>query len=374
MDEETLEGENSKSRDGQTFDFECDDRKRRRRIVRDVLISVTAVIIAGSLVAGFVVLLASGGRGPKVPDLIGKSYEEARTEAGEAKFGIEVDSLQDSSGECDGLEVVEQYPKAGSEVEEGDVIIVRLKGLYESERALGESGESGSMMPGSNDADGGGKASGRQDGENPETEPGSVYTVCLDPGHSTGCPASETDPATGLNIADNSGAAGELASNWEVAVKTKDQLEQAGYTVKMTKNRADTYASLRTRADIGNTCSIVIRIHFDPGLHALLYPAAGQFKQNGSSIKYVDPDVAAGSARLANAMYPYLQGVGINSLQNDCGGTSSNSGSAFVGSVLSTVPVVMIENDPAMVRGNPAGQDRVAAAILQGVKAYFSGI
>ncbi|MBN2168787.1 MAG: N-acetylmuramoyl-L-alanine amidase [Actinobacteria bacterium] len=374
MDEETFDAENSNISEEQTFDLQCNERMRRRRIIRDVLFSVAALLIAGLLITGLIVLLATGGRGPKVPDLVGKSYKEARSEASAAKFGIEIDSMQDSSIECDDLEVIEQYPKAGSEVEQGDIIIVRLKGLYESERALGTDGGDGSLTPGSPGAEADGQAADQADSGNPGTEPGSVYTVCLDPGHSTGCPSSEIDSMTGLNVADNGGAAGELATNWEVAVKTKEQLEQAGYTVKMTKNRPDTYASLRTRSDIGNSCSIMVRIHFDPSLHALLYPAEGQYKQNGTSIKYVDPNVAAGSARLANAMYPYLQNVGVTSLQNDCGGTSANTGSAFVGSVLSTVPVVVIENDPAMVRNNPVGQDRVAGAILQGVHAYFAGI
>ena len=196
-------------------------------------------------------------------------------------------------------------------------------------------------------------------------------TVCLDPGHSTNCPASEIDPETGLDVADNGGAAGELATNWELALRTRTLLEQMGYTVKLTKPEADAYASLRTRADIGNTCAIMVRLHYDFNLHAILFPAEGQYKQHGSSIVYVDPTVAESSAELAEAMFPFLQGVGVTRMMNDCGGTSSNTGSAFVGSVLSRVPVVLIENDPAWVRDNLAGQERVAADIAQGIDAYF---
>ncbi|MBU4194615.1 MAG: hypothetical protein KKF66_06430, partial [Actinobacteria bacterium] len=57
--------------------------------------------------------------------------------------------------------------------------------------------------------------------------------------------------------------------------------------------------------------------------------------------------------------------------RDDCGGTSDNTGSAFVGSVLSRVPVILIENDPGMVRNNPGGQDRVADAIVSGINVYF---
>lgn len=196
-------------------------------------------------------------------------------------------------------------------------------------------------------------------------------SVCIDPGHSTGSPASEIDPATGLDVADNGGASGELQANWELALKVRARLEQAGYGVALTKGGANSYASLRTRADIGNTCSIMVRLHFDPNLHALLYPGEGQYKQHGNSIAYVDPAVAASSAGLAQSMFPFLQGVGITRKMNDAGGTSNNAGPAYVVSVLSRVPIVLIENDPSMVSGNPAGQDRVADAIVQGINAYF---
>ncbi|MBN1288552.1 MAG: N-acetylmuramoyl-L-alanine amidase, partial [Actinobacteria bacterium] len=195
--------------------------------------------------------------------------------------------------------------------------------------------------------------------------------VCLDPGHSTNCPSSEIDPLTGLDVADNSGAAGELQTNWDVAIRTTTRLERMGYTVKLTKPAVNSYASLRTRADIGNTCSIMVRIHYDFSLHAVLCPAEGQYKQRGDSIVYVNPGVAAASGDLAGTMFPYLQGAGIARLMNDCGGTSGNSGPAFVGSVLSTVPIVLIENDPAVVRDNPSGQEQVAAAITEGIDAYF---
>jgi len=72
-------------------------------------------------------------------------------------------------------------------------------------------------------------------------------------------------------------------------------------------------------------------------------------------------------------LFPYMQGVGVSRLMNDAGGTSNNAGPAYVGSVLSRVPVVLIENDPAMVSGNLSGQDQVADAIARGVGAYFQG-
>jgi hypothetical protein len=85
----------------------------------------------------------------------------------------------------------------------------------------------------------------------------------------------------------------------------------------------------------------------------------------------VDPAVARGSAELANALFPFLKTVGVTRKMNDAGGTSNNTGPAYVGSVLSRVPVVLIENDPSMVRNNPSGQDGVAEAITNGTNAYF---
>jgi len=196
-------------------------------------------------------------------------------------------------------------------------------------------------------------------------------TVCLDPGHSAGCPPTERDPATGLDVADNGGAAGELEAMWELALATRARLEEMGYRVVLTRESAGSYASLRTRADIGNTCSIVVRLHYDPDLQAILYPGEGQYKENGGNRVTVDPRVAAGSAGLARALAPFLAEVGITKLANDMGGTSANSGPAFVGSVLSRVPVVLVENDPATVRDNPAGRDRVASALARGIDAYF---
>jgi N-acetylmuramoyl-L-alanine amidase len=195
--------------------------------------------------------------------------------------------------------------------------------------------------------------------------------VCLDPGHSVNCPASEIDPATGLDVADNEGAPGELKSNWDLACKTRAILEGMGYEVVLTKQTCHTYASLRTRADIGNTCEIMVRLHFDLQLYAVLYPGVGQYKQHGSSIVYVDPAVARASEPLALALFAFLENVGVTKTMNDCGGTSNNAGPAFVGSVLSRVPVVLIEDNPAWVRDNPTGQDQVAAAIASGIDAYF---
>lgn len=198
-------------------------------------------------------------------------------------------------------------------------------------------------------------------------------SVCIDPGHSKGGPSSKIDPATGLDVADSSGEPGEISAVWELAQKVKARLERAGFTVKLTKESVDSYTDLKTRADIGNTCSIMVRLHCDTAFQAILHPEEGQYKAHGGRRVDVDAAVARSSNELALAMFPFLEKVGISSVREEMGGNSNNDGPAYVVSALSRVPVVLIENNPSMVRDNPRSQDRVAEAIARGIIAYFQG-
>jgi len=373
------------------------EKRRDRRHRLQVLAVWAGTLAACGLMALLLVLLVSGGSGGgfKVPDVLGKTYEQAQKKVEGSGLVIEVDPFQDSSSEDElgRLKVREQDPKPGSLAEKGELVTVRLTGLRDARV------ESGKPVQGSADSEAsspGAGQTGQPEGQHqpdqtaqstaqttgqpaqaaaaqPAPKTGSAHTVCLDPGHSGGSPGSEMDPASGLDVADNGGADGELQAMWDLAVKTKARLEQAGNRVVLTKESADSYASLRRRADVGNSCSIVIRLHFDPALHAVLFPGEGQYKEHGGTRVMVDPSVAASSRILAGALFPYMQGVGVSRLMNDAGGTSNNAGPAYVGSVLSRVPVVLIENDPAMVSGNLSGQDQVADAIARGVGAYFQG-
>lgn len=353
-------------------------RKRRdiRRRAGSVLVVAVSLLAAGAVIA-VLMLATAGGGGPQVPDVVGATFARARETVQARDLSIEVDPLQDSSSadDIERLVITRQDPKPGSRAEKGEPVTVTLKGLADA--PPGDVPPSSDSDGNTGDAQEGGPAQPAPgENEQPATQPAAPQsatgrTVCLDPGHSANSPASEMDPATGLNVADNSGADGELQAMWELALKTRARLEQMGFRVVLTRESADSYASLRRRADIGNTCSIVVRLHYDPALQAILYPGEGQYKENGGNRVMVDPGVAAASGTLARALLPFMQVVGVSRIDNDMGGTSSNSGPAFVGSVLSRVPVVLIENDPGLVRGNPAGQDRVADAIAQGVNAYF---
>ena len=196
-------------------------------------------------------------------------------------------------------------------------------------------------------------------------------SVCIDPGHSTGGPSSIIDPATGLDVADNRGEPGEISANWELAQKVKARLERDGFKVRLTKKSVDSSVDLRKRAEIGNTCSLMVRLHCDVAMQAIFHPAAGRFKAHGVRRVNVDPVVARASNELALAMFPFLEKVGIRSVREEMGGNTDNRGTAYVVSVLSRVPIVLIENDPGMVINNPSGQDQVADAIARGIQAYY---
>lgn len=313
------------------------------------LVIIASAVFLICFAAGLLLKLYLPDGTIKVPKIKGLTYGEASEKVESAGLVIKVDpDLQTpAEGGLEDMEVDSQDPKAGTAVEKDSVVTASIKGL--AEKKTDEKSTSTSQTP---------KVS---------------HSVCIDPGHSVNSPSSELDPGgTGLDVADNSGASGELQPVWDLAQKVKARLESKGYTVKLTKPSVDSYSSLRTRADIGNTCDIMVRLHYDPALQAVVVPGEGQYKQNGSSIVYVDPNVARASAELANAMLPALQTVGIPKIVNDTGGSSNNQGSAYVGSVLSRVPVVLIENSPSMISGNPAGQDKTADAIVYGIETYFN--
>jgi N-acetylmuramoyl-L-alanine amidase len=302
-----------------------------------------AVILLLALLAGTGIGLGSyvATRGPapvEVPSLNNQLYGDVSGQVTAAGLVLKLDPGQKASTfkEISKNKITNQAPEAGTLVKKGTAVTVTLE---------------------------------------PDKAATAKQIVCLDPGHSTGGPSSEIDPASGLDVADNSGDDGEIQTNWDIAMKTKPLLEKEGYTVVLTRPTIDSYANLRQRADIGNSSDIMIRIHYDlTGVDAILYPGTGQTKSHGTSTLTVNPEISARSAVLANSLFEYLDKVGIKRVANDMSGSSNNTGGAYVGSVISKVPVVVIENDPNVVRNNPTGQEQVAEAISKGVKAYFNGL
>lgn len=309
---------------------------------------------------------------PKVPRLVGMKFADAKSRVESMGLFIEIDQMQDSSAaDCAKLKVQSQDPKEGASVEANETVTVRLIGLHESPEFTGDD----KKVPSGDSPDQ--PASTAPAGEPASAAPASSgRTICLDPGHSPRS-GSETDSATGLNVGDNEGASGEVQSMWDLAQKTRARLEQAGYTVRLTKDSAGAYTNLRTRADIGNSCSLTVRLHFDDGgFTGVMRPPANAARcpqSDPSRITVIDGNVASESDRLARALAPAL---GLQ-VRDDTGGTSNGNATpsghptCLIGSVLSTVPVVCIENNVSQVRDNASGQDQVAAAIVSGIQAYF---
>jgi N-acetylmuramoyl-L-alanine amidase len=347
-------------------------RNAKRRRLRNAALMAAGVLVMGGIAAVIIAVLTMNNGAPTVPRLIGMKYEDAKKKIESMGLFIEIDAMQDSSTNCSKLKVKAQDPKQGTAVDKDDTVTVHLAGLHESAEYTG----SKKLTDVNPDAQ----------ASTPQTQPQSAAaqpapaaagrTVCLDPGHSSR-DGSEIDPATGLNVGDNGGASGEIQAMWDLAAKTRARLEQAGYTVRLTKDSADSYASLRTRADIGNTCSVVVRLHYDDtGYTGVMRPPANAARcptSDPSRVTVVDANVAASSDALAQALAGPL-GLAV---KDDTGGTSQGNTTpaghptCLIGSVLSRVPVVCIENKMSQVRDNPGGQDQVAAAILAGINSYF---
>lgn len=348
------------------------ERDARRRHIRNNVLTVAGILAVGCVTTLLIVFLTMRTGGLKVPDVMGLSYKDAKARIESAGLFVEIDPMQDASGDFSGLKVEMQDPKEGSSAEKNDTVVVRLKGLHESARLTGREDDKAPERP--SDVPEEDRAQPAQ--QPAAAQPSAGRVVCLDPGHSSRS-GSEIDPATGLNVGDNQGAAGELETMWELAVVTKARLEQAGYAVRLTKSRANEYVSLRSRAEVGNTCSIVVRLHYDDsGYTGVMRPPANAARcpQSDPSRKtVVDPAVAAGSDALARALAGPL-GLAV---RDDTGGTSQGNSTppghptCLVGSALSRVPVVCIENKLDKVRNNPSGRDEVASQIVAGVQAFF---
>ncbi|MBU1670741.1 MAG: N-acetylmuramoyl-L-alanine amidase [Actinobacteria bacterium] len=174
-------------------------------------------------------------------------------------------------------------------------------------------------------------------------------TICVDPGHSS-TTRFEIDPATGLDVGDGDGAAGELQANWDLALAAREELEDAGYDVRLTKQNVEDYVSLRNRAEIGNTCFVTVRLHHDPsGFEGVMRPPVGAARcptSDPGRITVIDTGVAVESDALARCIAPEM---GLRVRDDTVGTTKANATPAgyptcLIGSLLSRVPVVCIEN------------------------------
>ncbi len=88
-------------------------------------------LLAAGIAVAVLLLARSGGGMPKVPNVVGLSYTEAKKRVESAELKIEPSPEQDVSKVKGfaGREVIEQDPEEGEEAEEGTLVTVSLKGV-----------------------------------------------------------------------------------------------------------------------------------------------------------------------------------------------------------------------------------------------------
>jgi len=322
-----------------------------------------AFVAFGLLVAGFIAFLAGylarEPSSPKVPDLRGRSVEEASGLAGEAGFSLELAGSEPSDGDP-GI-IISQDPDPGSVLERGSVIRVVVSAVKEEEPRAGQEGE----VPAEN-------------GDKGEEE--KTYVVCLDPGHAD--TPSRIDPETGLNTQDWANEP-EIRIVFDIAQMAKEMLEERGVRVVMTKDSVYDPVDLKQRALIANQAgaALILHIHTDPGISAptTFYPGAGEYGWKANSFTgrkaYIDPEVQRESRRLAgvfhNAMSAYLQErVGIRPgglvVENRGATGTGNYGPIFTYDIWSRVPTFTLENNQSFADAN---RKVVAESIVEGIMA-----
>jgi len=143
---------------------------------------------------------------------------------------------------------------------------------------------------------------------------GAGPVIVLDPGHA-GANTAETDPATGIESKDSSGAPGEMQTMWDTAQIIKSKLETDGYTVVLTKTSESDTAGLVTKVKRANDSNAVLAV-------SLHYTGDGVFTQtndhygvtaqevglsrtnndNGKSYTFQDSNLASKSLLAAQAI------------------------------------------------------------------------
>ncbi len=209
----------------------------------------------------------------------------------------------------------------------------------------------------------------------PEADRRADFTVALDPGH----PSETSQGASGPN------GATEIRVNWAVALRLRALLEEAGYSVVLTKLAEDELVTNRHRAETGtlHDADIMIRLHCDAGEHrgtATFYPDR-QGRRWG--VTGPSPEVISRSEALARAFHPaVIRALGPGwpdlGIKGDSKTFVGSQQGALTGSIFSTIPVVTVEmvvitqpDDEAFI-SSPRGQARMARALFSGVEAYFS--
>jgi len=203
--------------------------------------------------------------------------------------------------------------------------------------------------------------------------PLSGLTVCIDPGHT-----SETSAGT----ASRDGKLTERRVNWIEAQQLRPLLVAAGARVVLTKASEGQIVTNRHRAEIANAAhaDLLLRLHCDsnaPSGITTYYP-----DRQGTRFGVTGPSAAVIQKSHRAALL--FQSASAQGLQGELpnGGVKGDSATfvggkqgALTGSIFAQVPALTVEmcvltnaHDYAFIRA-PAGQDRMARALLAGVVA-----
>jgi N-acetylmuramoyl-L-alanine amidase len=199
----------------------------------------------------------------------------------------------------------------------------------------------------------------------------SAQTICIDPGH-----PSENGIGTRGKVLTEVGVA------WKVALLLKEKLENEGYTVVLTKSKEREKVTNARRAEIANKAKadLMLRLHCDAGTKsgfATYYPdRQGTVRGITGPSRAVIASSTAAAKKFHPAVIKALNKELVNSgLHPDTKTKIGGEQGALTGSILSKVPVVLVE---MVVLQNPKdeafllkrnGMEKLAQAMLAGVKA-----
>jgi len=209
-----------------------------------------------------------------------------------------------------------------------------------------------------------------------QNEPSDAPIVCLDPGH----PSEVNDGMTVQN------GVTENHINWLIAQELRDLLEADGIRVVMTKSSEDELVTNEERARIANESGAVLffRIHCDngpSGAHGMtFYYPDRQGIWDGHTGPSTDllPECHDAACAIHDPAIDELDGLlhdrGVRTDNETYLG--SRQGGALRGSILSEIPVVLVEvcflSDPddASVVKDASTRSLVVQALSSGIQEY----
>lgn len=288
----------------------------------------------------------------EVPELVGKSMQDAEIVLRAAGLSIAVSGDDSTTGSYEGLWVISAKPPAGTILAVGDVVRIIL-----GERLVGEAAVRTLT---------------------PATASDSGWLVCIDPGHQA---HSSNDPepigpgATETKDRVTGGATGvstkipEYELNLQISIALKKALEQRGVRVLMVRSTNDVDISNSERAAFANRsgADLFVRIHCDGNTDQKLAGISTQYPKGNSWVRPIED----ASYRSALA----VQGAVITATGAVDRGTVGRSD--LSGFNWCKVPTCLVEcgflSNPVedKLLASPHYQDKLATGIANGVVRYL---